>query len=75
MKIFSPNILFSWYSDDISFFSVRFSNWFRYVFNQWVKSDISILSTESDGSIHYYIPAGDETKITNADTDVLKKMK
>ena len=25
--------------------------------------------------VQYYIPAGDETKITNADIDVMKKMK
>ena len=33
LTIFSPNILFSWYSEDISFFSLRFSDWFRYIYN------------------------------------------
>jgi hypothetical protein len=42
---------------------------------QWVKSNKSILSTECDNLVQYYIPAGDETKITNVDIDVMKKMK
>jgi hypothetical protein len=42
---------------------------------QWVKSEKSILSTESNNSVQYYIPAGDETRITNAEIDVMKKMK
>ncbi|CAF5223666.1 unnamed protein product, partial [Rotaria magnacalcarata] len=32
---------------------------------QWVKLNKSILSTECDNSVQYYIPAGDETKNTN----------
>ncbi|CAF2103112.1 unnamed protein product [Rotaria magnacalcarata] len=32
---------------------------------QWVKLNKSILSTECDNLVQYYIPAGDETKITN----------
>lgn len=42
---------------------------------QWVKSNKSILSTESNNLVQYYIPAGDETKITNTEIDVMKKMK
>jgi hypothetical protein len=42
---------------------------------QWVKSEKSVLSTETNDSIQYYIPAGDETLVTNANIDVVKKMK
>ncbi|CAF1118993.1 unnamed protein product [Rotaria sordida] len=42
---------------------------------QWVKSNKSILSTECDNLVQYYIPAGNETKITNGEIDVVKKMK
>ena len=42
---------------------------------QWVKLNKSVLSIEHDNDIEYFIPAGDETKITNADIDVMKKMK
>ncbi|CAF4450207.1 unnamed protein product [Rotaria socialis] len=42
---------------------------------QWVKLNKSILSTECDNLVQYYIPAGDETKITNVGIDVVKKMK
>jgi hypothetical protein len=42
---------------------------------QWVKSNESILSSEFDDSIQYYIPVGDETNISNIEIDVTKKMK
>ena len=42
---------------------------------QWVKSHKSILSNECNNLVQCYIPAGDETKITNVDIDVMKKMK
>ncbi|CAF4631998.1 unnamed protein product [Rotaria socialis] len=41
---------------------------------QWIKSNKSILSTECDNLVHYYIPAGDETKTTNFGIEVVKKM-
>jgi hypothetical protein len=42
---------------------------------QWAKSNKSILSTELDNLVQYYIPVGDETKVTNVEIDVMKKMK
>ena len=42
---------------------------------QWAKSNKSILSTECDNLVQYYIPTGDKTKITNVEIDVAKKMK
>ncbi len=42
---------------------------------QWVKLNKSVLSIEHDDYIEYFIAAGDETKTTNADIYVMKKMK
>jgi len=42
---------------------------------KWVKSNKSIFSIELDNSIEYYIPVGQETKITNFDIEVMNKFK
>ncbi len=42
---------------------------------QWVKLNKSVISIEHNNDIEYFIAAGDETKTTNADIDVMKKMK
>ena len=42
---------------------------------QWVKLNKSVLSIEHDNDTEYFIPAEDETKITNAYIAVMKKMK
>ncbi len=40
--------------------------------DKWVKS---IFSIELDNSIEYYIPARQETKITNFDIELMNKLK
>ncbi len=42
---------------------------------KWVKSNKTIFSIELDNSIEYYIPVGQETKITNFDIEVMNKLK
>jgi hypothetical protein len=43
---------------------------------QWAKSNKSIISIKLDSElIQYYIPAGDETHISNNEIDVIKKLK